>query len=774
MKVFMIYLAQSERIMQCRSLLVAFLLLMSLLATNVYADKPLEKVSLQLSWKYQFEFAGFIMAKEKGYYRDVGLDVELLEYHENSSIIDDVMKQRINYGVHNANIVIDNGKIVPTVLMATYFQQSPLVFVAAKEITHPSQLVGKTIMGSRYELKYSSLALLLKHYYVNTNNSSFREHSFNIDGFANKNVDVMSAYITNELFELKQRDIEYSIIDPVDYGISMSAVNLFTSREEAINHPNRTRDFIIASNKGWAYAISHINETISVLKQQYRVNKSFEALDYEAEISKKLMLLGFFDIGEISKELSFRAVKQLKYSGLLAETENLGTFVFEDVIKKANLSLSLTEEERRYLVDKKQITMCVDPEWMPFESIEEGKHIGITADVIALFNQKLPIPIVLIPTESWAQSLQKAKQRQCDILSLAAETPDRTSYMNFTSPYIELPIVMATKIDVSFIADISEVKDKPIGVVKGYAIGSELKASIPGINLVEVDSISEGLERVENGEIFGYVDNLMVISDSIQKEFTGELKVSSRLNQGVKLGIGTRNDEPQLHGIFETLVNNLSSTDLQPIYNKWVAPHEQTTISYGVLWKLLLAGLILGLAYLLHVSKLKKINKQLTILSTTDRLTGLYNRLKTDRLLIEKKAEVDRYEVDVSIILFDIDYFKAINDDYSHLIGDKVLVEFAQLLQHNIRETDYVGRWGGEEFIIICPNIDVNGATLLAVKLLEKVRVHPFPEIGKLTASAGVSHVSKQLTIEQTVHNADRALYQSKQKGRNQVSTSVE
>ena len=126
--------------------------------------------------------------------------------------------------------------------------------------------------------------------------------------------------------------------------------------------------------------------------------------------------------------------------------------------------------------------------------------------------------------------------------------------MDFTSAYINLPIVIATTVDKSFIGEIKSVKTEKLGMVKGYAIANIFRDSIKDINIVDVESISDGLKRVESGELFGYIDNLMVIENSIQKDFTGVLKVSSRLDEEAKLAVGTRNDEPLLKDIFEKLV----------------------------------------------------------------------------------------------------------------------------------------------------------------------------------------------------------------------------
>lgn len=752
--------------------------MISLIATLIatfsiisHAEETLEKVSLQLDWKYQFEFAGFIMAKEKGFYKEVGLDVELREYEEGIDIVESVLSKQSNYGIYNSSVVISEGKLKPTILMATYYQKSPLVYVTSKDIKQPSDLVGKRIMGTTDELKYSSLALMLDHFFVNKKNAKFLEHSFNINDFIEHKVDAMSAFRTNQLFELNQRNIEYNIIDPADYGFSMSAVNLFTSYSEAVSQPDRSRKFIEASNKGWAYALAHTEETIELIHKHYSQHKTLDALAYEADITKKMMLLDFFEIGATNKELTIRAIKQFQHSGLLAYDEKFGTFIFEDALREFGHGVEFTEQQQQYLANKKEIRLCVDPDWMPFEGIKDGKHIGITADVISKFKTQLPIPITLIPTQNWTETLLNGQTRQCDIFSLAANTPERSQYMDFTRPYIDLPAVLATKMDTFYINDIAEVKDKKLGIVKGYAIAEQLRNKMPEINIVDVASITDGLARVESGELYGYIDNLMVIANSIQKDFTGSLKISSRLDESVKLAMASRNDEPQLNEILDELVKNYSEDELQASYNKWVAAvTNDQPFDYSYAWKLLAVIFLILSGYIFHYIKLKRLNNSLLTLSITDKLTGLYNRVKIDEVLIEKKAEVDRYGTELSVILLDIDFFKSINDNYGHLRGDSVLIEFAQIVQHNIRNTDYVGRWGGEEFLIVCPNIGLKDATVLANKLLDKIRNHIFSEVNKLTASAGVNSFSKNKSIEATIYNADQALYQSKENGRDCVT----
>jgi len=155
-------------------------------------------------------------------------------------------------------------------------------------------------------------------------------------------------------------------------------------------------------------------------------------------------------------------------------------------------------------------------------------------------------------------------------------------------------------------------------------------------------------------------------------------------------------------------------------------------------------------------------------ISETDALTGIYNRKKIDQVIEQEYERGSRYGVPFSLLLIDIDHFKAVNDHYGHQIGDKVLIEFARILRKNIRKIDLLGRWGGEEFLIVCANTDGAQALLLADKLRKKVENHIFPEVGHKTMSIGIAEYKKDESIEHLFNKVDKALYLAKESGRNQ------
>ena len=169
------------------------------------------------------------------------------------------------------------------------------------------------------------------------------------------------------------------------------------------------------------------------------------------------------------------------------------------------------------------------------------------------------------------------------------------------------------------------------------------------------------------------------------------------------------------------------------------------------------------------LAEVEQKNALLKRLSITDKLTGLNNRIKIDEVLNSNLHMFERYENVFSVILIDIDHFKKVNDTYGHPIGDEVLKDFAHILKENARITDVVGRWGGEEFMIIASETDSVGATKFATTIKKAINEHEFPKAGKVTASFGLSQISVGDSVEDIVNRADLALYNAKENGRNRV-----
>lgn len=445
---------------------------------------------------------------------------------------------------------------------------------------------------------------------------------------------------------------------------------------------------------------------------------------------------------------------------------------------------NFTDDEKRYLEAKIMLRLCIDPNWMPYEKISDrGRHFGITADYFDLFQQRLGIPIVLFPTSTWDETLEAVRTRKCDLISAAKRTEQREKYLDFTSPYLHFPLAVAVRDTETPDADFTNEMHKTYAIQKGYAAIENLPKAFPKIQIITVIDRYEGFEMVKQGKAYGFIDSWPIIAYGLKTEGIIGLKIGGELPAYGGLGAATRNDEPELLGIFEKLTKSLLPRDFERINKKWLAVDVQKEFDFQILALILSVVLILTAFFVYLIWRLIEANKkahlalqqltvaqiELTKIASTDKLTGLYNRNKIDELILNEISRSARYQHTFGVIMVDIDYFKSINDNHGHHVGDKVLKEYASIIKNCIRETDYAGRWGGDEFIVICPETDVDGLHKLAEKICNKVASHEFRKTEKSSASLGFTTPKQGDTLASILQRVDKALYHAKSEGRNRV-----
>ena len=191
------------------------------------------------------------------------------------------------------------------------------------------------------------------------------------------------------------------------------------------------------------------------------------------------------------------------------------------------------------------------------------------------------------------------------------------------------------------------------------------------------------------------------------------------------------------------------------------------------------------LAYLLQESGKRKIQNNIEIKKNTtndekkssklkiDHLTNAISKDSFNEIIGFKIIESKHTNSPLSMILFDIDHFKKINDTYGHLVGDTVLRELSEVVRASIRESEYFVRWGGEEFIILLPGTSLEGAKMVAEKLRRAIESHHFSTVGRVTSSFGVTALRTDDTIKTFIERCDEALYEAKEGGRNRVKVKI-
>ncbi|MGH1431736.1 MAG: EAL domain-containing protein [Neptuniibacter sp.] len=452
-----------------------------------------------------------------------------------------------------------------------------------------------------------------------------------------------------------------------------------------------------------------------------------------------------------------------------------------------------TPQEQSYLNKKRQLKACIDPSWYPYEGFRNGKPSGMSTDYLKYFEEQIQIPINIVHTESWPQTLEYTRLRKCDFITLASDKPERRKYLNFATPHMTAPLALATQVDEVFFSDFSELIGKQIGIMRGYSPGAEIREEHPGIILIEYDSILEGLSDVQSGSISGFLDSVATLSYQIQNSYPGTLKISGKFDYDWSFGIAARNDEPMLVEILDKVVLGIPDSVHTSIKNTWLGVRYEQAVDYKTLWQVVIGFGVILLLILVRYHRISQqrheisaknaelatINKELEEqkasaqhMASHDLLTSLPNRAQLLNHLEHAIQLAYRQKSKVAVLFIDLDRFKYVNDSLGHHIGDELLRSVSRVLAQRVRKTDTLARIGGDEFILVMEAFeDENSPSLVAQSMIDALKKpfsiaeHQF----QISASVGIAlYPDDSHEIHTLIKHADIAMYQAKELGRNQ------
>ncbi|MBV1789803.1 diguanylate cyclase [Marinobacterium sp. D7] len=638
------------------SLCLLFLLLSGLVHAERSADRTLETVRLQLKWFHAFQFAGYYMAKEKGFYADVGLNVEIIERDPKRNNIQQVIDGEADYGVADSALLLYRADGKPVRVMAPIFQHSPLVLIArgASDIVDLGELRGKRVSYQK-GLDDTPLLAMLQEAGIGAEDIEYVPLDFSGQAFIDGKVDAMSAYLSDQPFRMRELGIDFTILNPHNYGIDFYGDILFATDKTLDESPERSERFMQASIKGWQYALEHPNETIGTLIANYHPQSSREHLEYEAEMTRRMIAPSLVEIGYTSPSRFYRI---------------------------AEIYQSLGKLNKQH-ADKALKSLIWDPDEQMLRSLHYLNIAFVLVGVLVLG----VLAVLLV------------NSRLKNII--AARTHELTRQKRMVDQHV---IISETDLEGNITAA-SQAFCRRTGHAEEELLG-------------------------KNHNIVRHPER--------PPEFYSQL--------WAQLSAGNSWD------------GDLKNIDKQG-NPYWIHSHIEPIRDFD--------GRITGYR---AVSEDITDRKRLEIQSATDPLTGLANRLKLDQVLEQEFARSKRYATPFSVILLDVDHFKSINDQHGHLAGDTVLKELATALQLQIRATDLAGRWGGEEFMVICPGTTGDSALACAEKLRQSVQMKRFPAVEYLTISLGVSSFLAEDDSPVTmVQRADQAMYRAKSSGRNRA-----
>lgn len=310
---------------------ICWRLLLVLLTWQTVPALALTPVTMQLRWKHQFQFAGYYAALEKGFYKDVGLDVTLKEGGSHISPTDEVLQGRAQFGVSNSGLVKSYMQGKPVLMLAPIVQHSPTILLSlGDQMLNPAQVAKAGLI----RLQPGDESLEQKALFVNEgialDKLQITNQGFGIEDLLSGRVVAINAYRSNEPFLLQQRGVAFSVLEPSRYGMDFYSDVLFTSRAVEAAQPQVVADFRAATLKGWEYALAHPDELTDLILARFNTqDKSRAHLAFEAKTLTELISPDLIRIGH-SNPWRWRHIAQTYTNiGMMNSDRDLEPFFYD-------------------------------------------------------------------------------------------------------------------------------------------------------------------------------------------------------------------------------------------------------------------------------------------------------------------------------------------------------------------------------------------------------------------------------------------------------------
>ena len=566
------------------------------------AAESSEQINLQLHWKHQFEFAGYYAALHKGYYAEAGLNVAIRELSSTGSAIEEVLTGSAQYGTSPSGLILERMKGAPLILLANDLKTSPLVLLTSTKYTDLKQLKGRKVMGARFEPQHAEIVYMLKANGIEIDELDWVQHSFDTDDIINGKAAAMTAYLSNQPFHLFSRNIPYTIFAPSKYGFNFYGNCLFTSKQERADNPQRAQKFRDASVRGWEYAVAHPDEIIAHILASYPVEKTEEALRFEATEISKLVTAGDCPVGAIDPTRIDNIAKMFVAIGMAEPGYDLSGFIADEaqlcrsneesaMIKSPELQL--TPEEQAYLSQRSDFKVCMIKDWPPYEMFDEqGQASGLCVDLSQIFGKLINKELTPLATESMPDLLETIRQRDCDMVMLLDQGPGREDYLTFTEPVFKTPFVIIGRSGQGYHSGIETLSGKTMALFKGHKEIDNIRNNHPSIKLLLTESLQDAFRKVQSGEADITLCALASFVSSVSMMGLTELEVIGETGLHQSFSIAVRNDEPQLAAIMKKALATLNPKELQETTNRWFNARVEKRFDYTLFGQILAAVLI--------------------------------------------------------------------------------------------------------------------------------------------------------------------------------------
>ena len=577
-----------------------------------------------------------------------------------------------------------------------------------------------------------------------------------------KSIAIVKGYFYQELIENYYPDIKTTLTDSTEASVQL----LISGKVDAVLDVYDVLNFHIQKF-----------DTAKLVNTPLFDNPLFSYLPRFMSVHKDNKLLrDILDKGLLALNKKEWDDLRLKWSSVISFGKPNSENIYQDRMAV------LSNQQQDYLNEHDALTVCVDPDWLPIEAIKNGQHIGIASEFVSLFAQRISSPIVLLKTSSWSETLAALKTGRCDFIPVIKNTPLRREYLSFTDPYLNFTLALVTS-SKNQAYQLKDVLHEPLGVLSGGSYKEILSGLYPGANLHEYTYLNEGLDAVEKGEIYGFIDVLPVMVKQIQ-HFYPDLKIVDKFEPNYSFSIAVNKNNPILLAVLNKVAASISLQQKQEILNRWLpVVYEKNGNIYSYFLIVILITVVIFLLLLLMLEKrrgraLTVVNQQLHKIATIDYLTGLPNKSYFKEQFSKEWARIEDSGEKLSLLIIDIDNAKGFNEECGRAIGDQCFIELAHRLQKIVKSPpDLLCRFDEDEFIVLLPNTCEEGIKTLVAEIFYMVNglglaFKNSPSGNILSVSIGAAC----MTATNDQHNQDelkrrtkQALYQAQDKGYNQL-----
>lgn len=439
-----------------------------------------------------------------------------------------------------------------------------------------------------------------------------------------------------------------------------------------------------------------------------------------------------------------------------------------------------------YAAGEQVVTYCIDPDWMPYEAMRNGKHIGISADYLDVISKLSHLKFELIPTESWQDSLAAVESGACMVTTMINRTPSRSHFLNFTTPYIEVPNVLVGRNGTPMVQGFEGVGNRIVGVVSGFRHAEYLARYYPDLLTEYVDSEVSGLQKLSKGDIDLMVGSLMGVYSAINAHDFSDLQIVGFAEPFDMLSFGVNKNHAELVPLLNKAISAIPESRKVDIYKRWNAVRQVKQGRYGfVLGIVFIAIALVAVAawrkrvissYQRQISQkndeieslqssLLEKNRTLEFLSTRDEVTGLYNRNYFMQKAEEEISRHLRFQSPCTLIAIEIT--ENGNKLRAGAHTDSLCKRLTSACLTTVRDVDITARCEPDKFMILSPQTTLAAGDSLANRLLECLKAEADPTIIFIT---GVAELQSGQRYSEWNDDLNRALSASRRQGGNVVA----